>query len=72
MFLIWGIPGRRNDFFRKIVHAKSFTGFISQYFFKIAKGGVRTLRASSSLLLGESKFGPLHFLGGEISKHAGC
>ena len=34
MFHIGGIPGRRNDFFRKIVHAKRFTGFISQYFLK--------------------------------------
>ena len=33
MFHIEGIPGRQNDFFRKIVHAKSFTGFTSEYFF---------------------------------------
>ena len=34
MYHIGGIPGRRKNFFRKIVHAKSFTGRISQYFFK--------------------------------------
>ena len=70
--LYWGIP-QTKIFFRKIVYAKSFIGFISQYFFKIPKGGVRRLQAASKLLLGGGRnFDPFYFLGGEISKHAAC
>ena len=43
-------PGQR-IFFRKIIHAKRFIGFICQYFVKIPKGGVRKVLAASSLLL---------------------
>ena len=42
----------KDFFFWKIVHAKKFKGFISQYFFKILKGGVRRVLAASNLLLG--------------------
>ena len=63
MYHIGGIPGRRQFFFGKISHAKSFTGRISQYFFKIPKGGVRRVLAASKLLGGITNFDPKIFFG---------
>ena len=66
----WEIPEQR-FFFRKIVHAKSFTGHISQYFSKILKGGIRRDIAASKLSIGITNFDlKIFFLRTEISKHA--
>ena len=67
---IGGIPGRQNDFFRKIVHAKSFTGFISQYFSKFQKEVLEHFEPHLTYYWGSRNFDPFYFLGGEISKHA--
>ena len=51
-------PDEEKIFFRKILYAKSFTGRISQYFFKNPKGGVRGLQVASKLFIGITNFDP--------------
>ena len=71
MYHIGEIPRRRKIFFfRKIFYAKIFTGRISQYFFKILKGGVRRDLAASKLLLGVENLTRKYSLATEISNHA--
>ena len=64
MFHIEGFHGRRNIFVRKIAHAKSFTGFISQYFF--SKFQKEVLEHFEPPLCWGQNFDPFYFLGGEI------
>ena len=63
IFHIGGFPGQIKYFFRKIIHAKRFIGFICQYFVKIPTGCVRKDLAASNLLLGGRNFDPFYFGG---------
>ena len=65
-------PRHEMIFSRKIVRAKSFTGFISQYFSKFQKEVLEDFRRHLTYYWRSRNCDPFYFLGGEISNHAAC